>query len=256
MELVDGTLLNSITVLGDPEKVYRRCLDLMIKLAEQGLIHGDFNEFNLMITEDQRVIMIDFPQMVSTNHKNADELFDRDVQNLANFFQRRFQLSTLWYPTLEKDVVRKGNLDKQVYASGHYTQRHEQDLKALMEVEFARHHKDGKNLSDSEEDDEGNQKGEGRAASASGSGDEWGEEGEEEEENGEGEIDRVDCGVIAIPRASPADGEDEEEADEDRNDDGDGEQSDVESLEEAVAAARRQRGTGRGKTETTSRMGM
>jgi len=28
-------------------------IDLVIKLAEHGLIHGDFNEFNLMIDDDE-----------------------------------------------------------------------------------------------------------------------------------------------------------------------------------------------------------
>ncbi|CAJ1031756.1 putative Rio2, N-terminal/RIO1 family/Phosphotransferase enzyme family [Leishmania shawi] len=133
MELVPGTLLNNITELGDASKVYRRALELMVKLAESGLIHGDFNEFNLMITDEQRVIMIDFPQMISINHPNASELFDRDVQNLANFFQRRFKVDTTWFPMLTKDVVRKGELDKQVYASGYFTRKQQEDLERLMQ---------------------------------------------------------------------------------------------------------------------------
>ncbi|KAG5472361.1 hypothetical protein LSCM1_03760 [Leishmania martiniquensis] len=138
MELVPGTLLNNITELGDASKVYRRALELMVKLAESGLIHGDFNEFNLMITDDQRVIMIDFPQMISINHPNAAELFERDVQNLANFFHRRFRVDVTWFPSLEKDVVRKGELDKQVYASGYFTRKQEEDLERLMQEGFQR----------------------------------------------------------------------------------------------------------------------
>ena len=46
-------------------------MDLIIKLAEYGLVHGDFNEFNLMVDDDEVVTMIDFPQMVSTSHPNA-----------------------------------------------------------------------------------------------------------------------------------------------------------------------------------------
>lgn len=36
-----------------------------------GLIHSDFNEFNLMVDEQQVVTVIDFPQMVSISHRNA-----------------------------------------------------------------------------------------------------------------------------------------------------------------------------------------
>lgn len=48
-------------------------MKLIVKLARYGLIHGDFNEFNLMITHEEEVVLIDFPQMVSTSHPNAEE---------------------------------------------------------------------------------------------------------------------------------------------------------------------------------------
>jgi len=47
-------------------------MDLIVKLANHGLIHSDFNEFNLMINDKCEPILIDFPQMVSTSHKNAE----------------------------------------------------------------------------------------------------------------------------------------------------------------------------------------
>lgn len=160
MELVPGTLLNNITELGDAAKVYRRALELMVKLAESGLIHGDFNEFNLMITDDQRVIMIDFPQMISINHPNATELFDRDVQNLANFFHRRFKVDTTWFPSLEKDVVRKAELDKQVYASGHFTRKQQEDLERLMEEGFQRGEAGDADVEDDDDSDADAEEGE------------------------------------------------------------------------------------------------
>jgi len=47
-------------------------MDLIVRLAQYGLIHGDFNEFNIMITDDDKPILIDFPQMISTSHANAE----------------------------------------------------------------------------------------------------------------------------------------------------------------------------------------
>ena len=35
--------------LQDPVSVYRQCMDLMTRLAAQGLVHCDFNEFNLLV---------------------------------------------------------------------------------------------------------------------------------------------------------------------------------------------------------------
>lgn len=154
MELVPGTLLNNIVQLGDPEKVYQRCLNLMIRLGEAGLIHGDFNEFNLMITEEQQVVMIDFPQMVSINHRNAAELFQRDVDNLANFFTRRFKIQVQFFPTLEKDVTRKGNLDHQVFASGCFTKKQQENLEQLLADYLAGNHPANDEEDEEEEDEE------------------------------------------------------------------------------------------------------
>jgi RIO kinase 2 len=133
MEHVRGTLLNHIQEMDQAQKVYERCLSLMVKLAEHGLVHGDFNEFNLFITEDYRVVMIDFPQMISTDHFNAAELFARDVQNLANFFQRRFRVETLFFPKLECDVVRQAELDRQAFASGFFTKKQQMELEKMMD---------------------------------------------------------------------------------------------------------------------------
>ena len=58
--------------LKDASAVYSECMDLIVRLANQGLIHGDFNEFNLMVDDQDRVTMYDFPQMISTSHLNAE----------------------------------------------------------------------------------------------------------------------------------------------------------------------------------------
>ncbi len=61
----------NITEVQHPEKVYKQIIDVIIRLAEHGLIHGDLNEFNIMVDENEIVTIIDFPQMVSTSHLNA-----------------------------------------------------------------------------------------------------------------------------------------------------------------------------------------
>lgn len=58
--------------LDDPASLYNELMELIVKLANYGLIHGDFNEFNLMLDNEDRITMIDFPQMVSTSHPNAE----------------------------------------------------------------------------------------------------------------------------------------------------------------------------------------
>ena len=57
--------------LASPEAVYNELMELIVKLARHGLVHGDFNEFNLMLDKKDHVTLIDFPQMLSTSHKSA-----------------------------------------------------------------------------------------------------------------------------------------------------------------------------------------
>lgn len=76
-------------------ELYEELISNILTLAKHGLIHGDFNEFNLMLRlpldkHIRRFVMIDFPQMVSTNHPEARFYFERDVKCVATFFARRF----------------------------------------------------------------------------------------------------------------------------------------------------------------------
>ncbi|KAI9842518.1 MAG: hypothetical protein M1837_007112 [Sclerophora amabilis] len=130
MELIDAFPLRQITEVPDPAGLYAELISMILRLAEYGLIHGDFNEFNILIKEEEESediptnpaasvttphnttspspspsplppriptrtrtltpILIDFPQMISTSHANAEFYFDRDVRCIKRFFERRF----------------------------------------------------------------------------------------------------------------------------------------------------------------------
>src|SRR5437762_254975 len=92
-------------------------MQLILRLASQGLIHGDYNEFNILVYQDGRPILIDFPQMVSIDHPNAQEYFERDVECIKTFFARKFRFEADEAPKWE-DVKRIGRLDFEVEASG------------------------------------------------------------------------------------------------------------------------------------------
>jgi RIO kinase 2 len=68
------------------EAVFNKCTAILKRLGQFGLVHCDFNEFNLMTDESGNVTLIDFPQMVSVSHPNAEELFSRDMNCLIKFF--------------------------------------------------------------------------------------------------------------------------------------------------------------------------
>ena len=76
-------------------ELYEELMSNILTLARHGLIHGDFNEFNLMLRlpldkHDRRFVVIDFPQMVSVRHPEARFYFERDVKCVSTFFARRF----------------------------------------------------------------------------------------------------------------------------------------------------------------------
>lgn len=112
MGLVDGVPLRGVKKVGDPAGLYAELMEVILRLASYGLIHGDFNEFNIMIKENEaplddkegdtdakataRItpVIIDFPQMVSIDHTNAEMYFDRDVKCIKSFFKRKFDFTS------------------------------------------------------------------------------------------------------------------------------------------------------------------
>jgi len=124
MELIDAYPLRQITDVPHPGKLYSALMDLIVRFAKAGLIHGDFNEFNILICRDSGdPVVIDFPQMVSTSHENAEWYFNRDVDCIRTFFRRRFRYESSLYPKFTR-VMSEGTdtdgfrLDVVVEASG------------------------------------------------------------------------------------------------------------------------------------------
>ncbi|KAG8234897.1 hypothetical protein J437_LFUL015598 [Ladona fulva] len=101
MELIDGTPLSHVHEVEDVEALYDDLMNLIVRLGNCGVIHGDFNEFNLMMDKDSKPILIDFPQMVSTSHREAEMYFDRDVTCVREFFKKRFGYESSLYPTFQ-----------------------------------------------------------------------------------------------------------------------------------------------------------
>ncbi|KAI1793909.1 RIO1-domain-containing protein [Ganoderma leucocontextum] len=127
MEFIDAYPLRQIADIPSPGALYSRLMDLIVRFAHAGLIHGDFNEFNILIRrESGDPVVIDFPQMVSTSHKNAEWYFNRDVECIRRFFKRRFRYESSIYPrfrTIKAEKSEDGSdewhLDLVVCASGY-----------------------------------------------------------------------------------------------------------------------------------------
>lgn len=151
MSLVQGYPLVQVKELQNPEIIFETVLGVIVRLAEHGLIHCDFNEFNIMIDDDEKVTVIDFPQMVSVSHRNAQMYFDRDVECIFKFFQKRFNLSfqlstddnegsdadtdeTGW-PSFSSISKSSGFLDKELAASG-FSRKDQEDIEKFIEEDI------------------------------------------------------------------------------------------------------------------------
>lgn len=128
MDLVNGYPLTNVYEVEDIEGLYDDLMNLIVRLGNNGVIHGDFNEFNIMVTDEGKPILIDFPQMISTSHPNAKTIFERDVTGVKDLFKKKFGYESEDYPKFE-DIEREENMDVEVSCSGYgFTKQMEKDL--------------------------------------------------------------------------------------------------------------------------------
>jgi RIO kinase 1 len=71
----------------DPEKFFKAVVKEMKKMYNGGLIHGDLSSFNILNHKDKPVL-IDFSQATLIRTPNSEELLERDIKNICNFFRK------------------------------------------------------------------------------------------------------------------------------------------------------------------------
>ncbi|KAJ9493208.1 hypothetical protein VN97_g44 [Penicillium thymicola] len=179
MGLIDAFPLRQISKVGNPAGLYSELMNMILDLARYGLIHGDFNEFNILIKEeldpemrgkelteeeeDEHIrlvpVLIDFPQMLSVDHVNAEMYFDRDVECIKRYFKRKFHfVSDAKGPTFaearKKLLKNPGKrLDVEVEASG-FSRKMARELEAYMVDVGVKGDGEAANDSDDDEDED------------------------------------------------------------------------------------------------------
>ncbi|PHJ23585.1 rio1 family protein [Cystoisospora suis] len=101
MEHIDAIPFREVRELAHPSRVLEKLMQLIVRLAKSGLIHGDFNEFNLMIDDSEHITVIDLPQVVSIHHPNARAYFERDVECIKKLFERKFGIDVVLAPSFD-----------------------------------------------------------------------------------------------------------------------------------------------------------
>ena len=130
MEYVPSYPLNKVEEIKDKNVIYHKMMDFIYKLGENGLIHGDFNEFNILLNIDKpdEIVVIDFPQMISLNHPEADNYFKRDVQCVKNYFLKKFNL-TFDEDLKFSDIKQINFLDEELKAYGYKKEKEKEKIK-------------------------------------------------------------------------------------------------------------------------------
>jgi RIO kinase 2 len=93
MGIIEGGELSKWRKITNPKKVFKEIMRNVRKAyIKAHVIHADLSEYNVILRPDMHILIIDWPQYVMTDHPNADELLQRDIQNVITFFDRRFKV--------------------------------------------------------------------------------------------------------------------------------------------------------------------
>jgi RIO kinase 2 len=112
MDLAKGSLLSKTKLL-DPEWYLDEILKQVKIIHSMGIIHADLSEFNIFVSEEG-VQIIDWPQYITQEHPQADEILERDISNILIHFFRKYGIKR----ELKEQVNEiKAGANKEVYCS-------------------------------------------------------------------------------------------------------------------------------------------
>jgi RIO kinase 2 len=95
MEYLRGKELAYYKTISKPAKLFNSIIK-QVKIIYQKLrmIHGDLGEFNIILDARGKILIIDWVQWVPDSHPNADQLLRRDIENLCNYFKKKFDIES------------------------------------------------------------------------------------------------------------------------------------------------------------------
>jgi RIO kinase 2 len=92
MGVIEGAMLVHYRDLEKPYEVLLEILENVRKtFLDARIIHGDLSEYNVIVKPDMHILIIDWPQFVTREHPNADDLLSRDLKNILDFFSRKYK---------------------------------------------------------------------------------------------------------------------------------------------------------------------
>jgi len=93
MGVIEGGMLSRWRELKKPRAVFEEIMVNVRKaFLDAGVIHGDLSDYNVIVKPDMHILIIDWPQSVPRSHPNAEDLLQRDVKNVLDYFVRKFKV--------------------------------------------------------------------------------------------------------------------------------------------------------------------
>jgi len=90
-----GIELASAQYLTDPMKILGEILENVKKARDAGVIHSDLSVYNVLVTPEEEILIIDWPQWVSPKHPMAESYLKRDIAGVLKFFKRKWKILEL-----------------------------------------------------------------------------------------------------------------------------------------------------------------
>ncbi|MBI1969237.1 serine protein kinase RIO [Candidatus Woesearchaeota archaeon] len=75
------------TVPKNPEQFFEKIIVSIKRFYQHGMVHGDLSPFNIL-NHHEEPVFIDFSQAVPRESSAAEELLERDVENVLTFFAK------------------------------------------------------------------------------------------------------------------------------------------------------------------------
>jgi RIO-like serine/threonine protein kinase len=93
MEKLDGWLLSDIKKLNEPRKIYRMIIYEVKKTYDAGVVNGDLSQFNVFLSRDGGIYLIDWPQAVTTDNPKSIHYLKSDLINITRYFMKKYNLA-------------------------------------------------------------------------------------------------------------------------------------------------------------------
>jgi len=78
-----------------PLKIFNRIIkQYKVIYKKVNMIHGDLGEFNIVLDKKGNILIIDWLQWVPADHPNANSLLERDVENICNYFRKKYKIES------------------------------------------------------------------------------------------------------------------------------------------------------------------